>query len=84
MAINTWKIWQKLGIVKPKKVRIDVEEDVKAVLEFLKGVRADKKKITKLLNEYMLLRSEEKMLKKEKAAKKKLVENVKKQIEKYD
>ncbi|MBW2977306.1 hypothetical protein KY331_00520 [Candidatus Woesearchaeota archaeon] len=84
MAINEWKIWQKLGIVKRPKPHVDVEADVQAVIDFLKGVKADKKKIVKLVNEYMELRSEEKVIKKLKASKKKLVENIKKQIMKYD
>ena len=84
MAINEWKIWQKLGIVKRPKPHVDVEADVEAVLDFLKGVKADKKKIVKLYKEYMDLRSEERALKKTKASHKKLVENIKKQIMKYD
>ena len=83
MAINEWKIWQKLGIVKKEKPHVDVESDVQAVVDFLKGVKADKKKIVKLINEYMDLRREEKAIKKLKSYKKKLVENVKKQIMKY-
>ena len=84
MAINEWKIWKKLGLVKVEKPHVEVEADVEAVLDFLKGVKADKKKIVKLIKEYLLLRTEEKALKKAKADKKKLVENVQKQITKYD
>ena len=84
MAINEWKIWKKLGLVKVEKPHVEVEADVEAVLDFLKGVKADKKKIVKLIKEYLLLRTEEKALKKQKASKKKLVENVQKQITKYD
>ena len=84
MAINEWKIWKKLGIVKVPKPHIEVEADVQAVLDFLDGVKADKKKIINLYKEYTDLRTEEKALKKAKAPHKKLVENVQKQIVKYD
>ena len=84
MAINEWKIWQKLGIVKRPKPHVEVEADVDAILDFLKSAKIDTKKILGLYREYLDLRGEEKALKKTKASHKKLVENVKKQIIKYD
>jgi DNA-binding protein H-NS len=84
MAVNEWKIWKKIGIVKKKEVHLDVETDVKAVLEFLKDANKDAKKVAELFEEYMELRGGEKILKKKKAPHNKLVDNIKKQIEKYD
>jgi len=85
MAINEWKVWKKIGLVKPKEVHVDVETDVDVILDFLKtSPKTDFKKIRSLFKDYLELRSEEKILKKSKAPQKKLIENVKQQITAYD
>lgn len=84
MAINEWKIWKKLGIVKVEKPHVDVETDVDAILTFLKEVKTDVKRIQGLYKEYLELRWQEKALRKNKASTKRIIENVKKQILKYD
>jgi len=84
MAINEWKIWKKLGIVKPKEVHVDVEGGVNVIKDFLKDVNSDPKRILNLFKDYLRLREEEKSIKQSKAPHKKLAENVKKQIVVYD
>lgn len=84
MAINEWQIWKKLGVVKEPEIHIDVEGDVQAILQYFKEFDSNKKKILKLFDEYLDLRRDEKILKKEKASHKELADNIKKQIEKYD
>lgn len=84
MAINEWKIWKDLGIVKPKKEFVNVDSSVNAILVFLKETEPALKDITRLYNQFKLLRKRELQLKKEKAGKKSLKNNIQKQIKKYD
>ena len=85
MAINEWKVWQKLGIAKPaEKEYIDVEGDLKAVNEFLEGINGNVKSIQKLLKSYADLRKEEIQLREEKADKKALRSNIAEQVKLYD
>jgi len=84
MAINEWKIWKDLGIVKPKKEFVNVDSSVNAILVFLKETEPALKNITRLYNQFKLLRKRELQLKKNKAGKTALKNNIQKQIKKYD
>ena len=51
MAINEWKVWQKLGIVKKSEFEeVKAEDDLQAVLDFLEEINVKEliKKVEKL------------------------------------
>ena len=41
MAINEWRIWRKIGMVKDEVEEVKVEEDIKAALDFLKEIEVE-------------------------------------------
>ena len=59
MAINEWKIWQKLNIVKKKEEFIDIDKDLDAILEFFKDIPLNLKKLILLYSTFKLLRKQE-------------------------
>ena len=51
MAINEWKIWQKVGIVKKSEFKeVKAEDDLQAVLDFLEEINVNEliKKVEKM------------------------------------
>ena len=84
MAINEWKIWKDLGIVKPKKEFINIDSSVNTILVFLKEAGPALQDINRLYDQFKLLRKRELQLKKEKTGKQALKNNIQKQIKKYD
>ncbi len=62
MTINTWNIWQKLGIVRRKVERTDAATDIKAIQEFLAAVDDDVKKLKAQLRQIGELQKENKVL----------------------
>ena len=70
---------------KPKKEEpIDVVKDLKAIVEFLKGVNGRVKELSKMYKEYFELRKQYLHLKTAKASEKALRTNIVGQIKKYD
>ncbi len=84
MAINEWKIWVKLGIVKPKKEFVNIDKTSDIILGFLDETGPALKDISKLYGQFKSLRKLELKLKKEKAGNHALKDNITKQIKKYD
>jgi hypothetical protein len=84
MAINEWKVWKKIGVVKEKKPYTDIDTGLGVIIDFLKETRPGLDKLDRLLNEFRLLRKKELQLKREKKGKDLLRENLTKQIKKYD
>ena len=84
MAVNEWKIWKQIGIVKPKKEYVDIDKTMDVLLDFLNEQGPALKRIGKLYNQFKTLRNMELKLKKEKAKRHALKENIQKQIKKYD
>ena len=84
MAINEWKIWVKLGIVKPKKGFVNIDKTSDIILGFLDETGPALKEIGRLYNQFKSLRNLELKLKKEKAGNHALKDNITKQIKKYD
>ena len=85
MAINEWKIWVKLGLAKQRKEElIDIDNDLKAVNDFLKNANASIRNIQSFLKKYSELRKQEFKLKSAKASKKALKKNLESQIRAYD
>ncbi len=84
MAINEWKIWVKLGIVKPKKEFVNIDKTADIILGFLDETGPALKEVSRLYNQFKSLRKLELKLKKEKAGNHALKDNITKQIKKYD
>ena len=84
MAINEWKIWVKLGIVKPKKEFVNIDKTSDIILGFLDETGPALKDISKLYGQFKSLRKLELKLKKEKAGNHALKDNITKHIKKYD
>lgn len=84
MAINEWKIWQKLGLVKSKQEKIDIDKDIDAVSLFLKDALPVAKLLKVQLGKMQKLRAQEKKLNKAKAHKDKLKKNLLDQLRVYD
>ncbi|MBW2966344.1 hypothetical protein KY342_04540, partial [Candidatus Woesearchaeota archaeon] len=84
MAINEWKIWQNLGIIKPKKEFINIDKSTDIILSFLKETEPALKSVARLYSQLKSLRKMELKLKKEKAGKNSLRNNIQKQVKKYD
>ena len=84
MAINEWKIWVKLGIVKPKKEFVNIDKTADVILGFLDETGPALKEISILYNQFKSLRKLELKLKKEKKGNHALKDNITKQIKKYD
>ena len=84
MAINEWKIWKKMGIVKEKKEFINIDKSITTILTFIKETRPAVDKLDRLLSEFKLLRKKELKLKGEKKGKNLIRANLQKQIRKYD
>jgi hypothetical protein len=84
MAVNEWKIWQKLGIVKEKKEFVNIDKALVTIIDFLKDFRPAVDTLDRLLNEFQLLRKKELKFKKEKKDKELIKENLQKQIRKFD
>ncbi len=77
MAINEWKIWKKVGIVKEEVEEVKVKDDLKAVISFLKEMD-----VGKLVEK---LERMQEMVKEEGVVEDGLKEdNLKKQIELFD
>ena len=62
MAINEWKIWQNLGITKPRREQVKIDDDLDAINMYLKDLSMDTKKIYLLIREIQLLRQKEQLL----------------------
>jgi len=84
MAINEWKIWRDLGIVKEKKEYVDIDKTMDIILNFLNEIKPAADELAKLYNQFQSLRNMELKLKKEKAGNHALKDNITKQIKKYD
>jgi hypothetical protein len=84
MAINTLKIWKKLGIIKEKKEFVNIDKTMDIVLGFLDEAGPALKELGKLYNQFKSLRKTELKLKKEKKGSHALRSNLAKQIKKYD
>ena len=84
MAVNEWKIWKKIGIVKEKKDFVNIDKTIVVIAGFLKEFRPAVDTLDRLLNEFSLLRKKELKLKREKKGSALLKENLQKQIKKYD
>lgn len=84
MAINEWKIWQKLGIVKPVEEEIDVDKDLAVIISFIKEAAPLMKKLLKLSLEMKELRKREAQLRKAKASTKVIKNIILQQVKKYD
>ncbi len=84
MAINEWKIWKDLGIVKEKKEYVNIDNTINIILTFLNETGPALKELSKLCNQFGALRRMELKLKKEKAGPATLRHNIQKQIKKYD
>ncbi len=78
MAINEWKVLQKIGIFKapPKPPAIDVDKDVDALLLSLNESAPVIKEIAKLLVQFKALRKKEKTTKSDKELKNIIEEQV--------
>jgi len=73
MAINEWKIWEKLGFKKPEEQpKIDVDKDIDAILTSLEEVKPVIQKLITNLNKFKSVREQEKS--KSKKAHKKITE----------
>jgi hypothetical protein len=79
MAINTWKLWEKLGL-KPKEIRADITTDLNAINNHLKDITRTTNQIRKYLVTLQKLRKEANMLTDNELRK----QNLRKQIEEYD
>ncbi|MBW2981412.1 hypothetical protein KY343_00900 [Candidatus Woesearchaeota archaeon] len=84
MAINEWKIWKKLGIVKEKKEYVNIDKAMEIILDFLNEVKPAADELAKLYNQFNALRKMELKLKKGKAGAHAMKDNMQKQIKKYD
>ncbi len=84
MAINEWKIWKQIGIVKPKKEYVNIDKTMDILLDFLNEQGPALKQLSRLYNQFRTLRSMELKLKKEKVKRHALKQNIQKQIKKYD
>ena len=87
MAINEWKIWQKLGIVKPKPgPEIDIDKDLDAVTTFFKETVPSNtlKNLLNLFLQMKKLREEEKRLVKANASEDQIKKNILEQVKVYD
>jgi hypothetical protein len=84
MAVNEWKIWKDLGIVKPKKEFVNIDKSTDMILSFLKETEPALKNIAGLYSQLKSLRKMELKLKKAKAGKHSLKDNIQKQVRKYD
>jgi hypothetical protein len=78
MAINEWRIWKKLGIVKEKETEeVKVKEDLRAIVSFLKEID-----VSKLVEKLERMKN---MVKEEVVVGEELkTDNLKKQIELLD
>ncbi|HLC19335.1 MAG TPA: hypothetical protein VJK72_00310 [Candidatus Nanoarchaeia archaeon] len=79
MAINTWKLWEKLGF-KHGEVRASADDDIEAVVTYLKEVHYDVRELLHYFAELKQIRSERRVLTDEE----KKIDNLRKQIEIYD
>ena len=86
MAINEWKIWQKLGLTKPKEIesKIDIDKDIDAILLFTKEISPDIKELSELFAKFKSLRKKEVLLRKSKASIKKIRGIIEQEVEVYD
>jgi DNA repair ATPase RecN len=84
MAINEWKIWKKIGIVKEKKEYVDIDKSMDIILNFLNEIKPTADELAKLYGQFQSLRKMELKLRKEKAGNHALKDNMQKQIRKYD
>jgi hypothetical protein len=81
MAINEWKIWQKLGIVKPVEEVVNINKDLDAISLFLKETIPVGNTLMKQITEMKKLRKKEKELRK---AGKDIKFNILQQVRIYD
>ena len=79
MAINTWKIWEKLGL-KHKEIPADLGADLRAIVDYLKNAHYDVEELLKMFAEFDKLRKEAKVLTDDKLK----PENLKRQIRVFD
>lgn len=84
MAVNEWKIWKKLGIVKEKKGYTDVDKTSIVIIDFLEEINPAVDTLSRLLNEFRSLRKQELKFRREKKDKELLKDNLQKQIRKFD
>ena len=79
MAINTWKLWEKIGF-KHREIEADIDTDISAANDYLKNVYRDAEDLQKLFSRLIALRKEAKMLTDDTIQ----VKNMRAQIELYD
>ena len=84
MAVNEWKIWKKLGIVKEKKEYTDVDKTSIVIIDFLEEINPAVDTLSRLMNEFRSLRKQELKFKREKKDKDLIKDNLQKQIKKFD
>ena len=78
MALNEWKLWEKIGLVKKSEFKeVRSEEDLEAVLEFLEDINVKQlivqvEKMREMVHEHKVIHED---LKKA---------NIEKQIKRYD
>ena len=84
MAINEWKIWKQIGIVKEKKEFVNIDRTMQIILDFLDETGPALKNLASLCSQFKVLRNNELKMKKDKAGKNELRTNIHKQIKKYD
>lgn len=79
IAINTWKLWEWLGL-KHKDVYASADDDIDAVMTYLKEVHYDVRELLHQFTELNQIRAERRVL----ADEEKKMDNLRKQIEIYD
>ena len=85
MAINEWKIWQKIGLVKPTQEQlVDIDKDLKSINNFLASANSSVKDIQSKIKQFNSLSKTELKLKSAKAGKTALNKNLSAQIKTYD
>ncbi|MBT4651524.1 hypothetical protein HOC13_03300 [Candidatus Woesearchaeota archaeon] len=62
MAINEWKVWKKVGWVKEEEKIVKVEDDLRAVADFLSVLESDARELITLLTRMKDLVREEKTI----------------------
>lgn len=86
MAINEWKVLQKLRIFKkpPEPPKIDVDKDIDAVLLSLKEISPVVKELPALLKQFRFLRNKELTLRKTKPAGNEIRNIIEQEVEVFD
>lgn len=76
MGLIDW-LFRKLGIVKPKEEKkVDINKDLKAIINFLSDVSYDSRRLLRLCRELQGLRREYRVLRDEEMKKKNIVQQV--------